>query len=175
MDDICLHQSMVDGFCGAPEGGKALATALSLTTEKQYIFPEKKVTALATAGSREESELVFSRHEPIKDERWVIVEDVCNNFSTTATLVERIEKYGAHCVGIVCFLNRSAQFHGEFTSYHDQADGPTRIPIVSLVQKPLPQYRQDDSAVAEDVKAGNVVWKPKNEWDKLAAAMEAAK
>src|SRR5829696_8646404 len=34
------HIDRIDGFCGAPEGGKALATILSVLGERQYIFPE---------------------------------------------------------------------------------------------------------------------------------------
>lgn len=159
-----------DGYCGAPEGGKALATALALLEYKQYIFPEKKVTAVATPDSREKAELIFSRHEPAEGERWVIVEDVCNNFSTTSDLVSLIEERGARCVGIVCFLNRSDKFSDIYT--WEGRRFALDLPIVSLVKKHIPQYKQDDHAVAADVVARNVVWKPKNEWDRLAAAMK---
>lgn len=162
--------SDIDVYCGAPEGGKALATILSVLDNSQYIFPEKKVTAVATRSSREESDLVFSRHEPLPGERVVIVEDVCNNFSTTEALVDLIEKHEARCVGIVCFLNRSKEFSDQFVSYAS-LDGPLRLPVVSLVRNPFLQYQQSDVGVADDIAAGNVVWKPKNEWYRLAEAM----
>lgn len=162
----------IDGFCGAPEGGKALAAVLAVLAERGYIFPEKKVTATATAGSRERSELSFSRHEPGRGEHWVLVEDVCNNFSTTAALVELVERHGAQVAGIACVFNRSTLFGDRFA--HGSGERALSLPIVSLVRRELPQYRQDDADVAADVLNGNVVWKPKHEWGALAAAMRRA-
>lgn len=159
--------SDVTGFCGAPEGGKALGTTLSVLSGKQYIFPDKKTIALATEHSREKSELIFSRHEPGKGEWWWIVEDVCNNFSTAEELIDKIESYGAHVAGIAGFLNRSP-FIDQL--YLHPRHGLS-LPVVALVRKPMPEYEQDDPEVLEDIRAGNVVWKPKNDWDKLPASM----
>lgn len=162
----------IDGYCGAPEGGKALATGLALLGEGQYIFPEKKVTELATALSREVSELAFIRHQPAEGETWILVEDVCNNFSTTAALAELVERQGARVAGVACVFNRSTIVQDRFV--HDSAEHRLSFPVVSLVRKPLPQYSQDDPHVAADVRRGNVVWKPKHEWPALAGAMQAA-
>jgi orotate phosphoribosyltransferase len=151
------------GFCGAPEGGKALAATLAGLCGKQYIFPEKKVTAVETPNSREESTLVFGRHEPEPGEVWWITEDVCNNFSTTAAGVELIESRGASVGGIICLLNRSL----DVDTMYSPREGHV-LPVVSLVRMPIAQYRQDDPFVAEDIAKGNVVWKPKNEWHRLA-------
>jgi adenine/guanine phosphoribosyltransferase-like PRPP-binding protein len=156
----------VTGFCGAPEGGKALAVMLASCSRTQYIFPEKKIVAIATSVSREISKLVFDRHEPEKGDVWWIAEDVCNNFSTTAQMIELIESFGARVAGVTCFLNRSLDVGLRYTV----PGGNRELPVVPLVRKKIEQYRQDDPAVAEDVQAGNVVWKPKNDWDKLAAA-----
>lgn len=158
------------GFCGAPEGGKALAVMLANFCGNQYIFPEKKVTVAATPSSREISELVFDRHEPEKGDLWWITEDVCNNFSTTKTMVDLIESFGAQVAGIICFLNRSLEVGGEYRP----KDGLV-LPVIMLIRQKIEQYTQDDPAVAEDIRAGNVVWKPKNDWDKLAGTMAAAK
>ena len=156
----------VSGFIGAPEGGKAFAYQLGLEAGKSYIYPEKAVTAAASATAREASEMVFSRHEPEAGERWFIVEDVCNNFSTTAKLVALIEGHGAGVAGILCFLNRSE------TVDETYAPRPGLVlPVVALVRKPFGQFAQDDAAVAEDVARLNVVWSPKKDWPRLAAAM----
>ena len=175
-DRLSNFLEKLTGFCGAPEGGKALACQLAqasgtLAEEhlSQYIFPEKKIIALATPTSREVSELVFDRHEPEAGESWWIVEDVCNNFSTTAKLVALIESYGASVAGILCFLNRSPEINEEFCLRPG-----LKLPVIALVRKKIEQYRQNNPFVAEDVLMGNVVWKPKNEWGKLAAAMEMA-
>ena len=156
-----------DGFCGAPEGGKALAAVLAASLGKGYIFPEKQVTVLKTDSSREKSVLVWGRHEPEPGENWWIVEDVCNNFSTTAELIKLIESRGAKVVGIICFLNRSI---------HVETDYPVKpgclVPVNALVRKKIAEYRQDDPAVAGDIAAKNIVWKPKNEWSRLREAMQ---
>lgn len=154
------------GFCGAPMGGLALASTLATVGQKQYIFPEKRTTALASADGREESSLVFDRHEPQENGRYIIVEDVCNNFSTTADLVALIEKFGAHVVAVLCFLNRSLEHNSEF-----QAREGLVLPIVAYERKRIMQYRQDDPFVAYDIAAGNVCWKPKKkeEWARLMA------
>lgn len=153
------------GFCGAPEGGKAFAYQSALDNRKQYIYPEKKVTAVATATSREVSELVFSRHEPEKGQNWFIVEDVCNNFSTTSLLVALIESFGAKVLGVLCFLNRSGVVEKDYVPRPGLI-----LPVVAVVQAPFKQYAQDDAFVAGDVTKGNVVWSPKREWHRLAGA-----
>ena len=158
------------GFVGAPEGGKAFAYQLALETGRGYIYPEKRVTAAASATGRESSELAFSRHEPEAGERWFIVEDVCNNFSTTAKLVAEVERHGAAVAGLLCFLNRSAAI-GD--SYEPRPGQP--LPVVALVRKPFGQFAQDDAAVAEDMAALNVVWSPKKDWPRLAAAMACSR
>jgi len=156
------------GFCGAPEGGKAFAYQLASDMGKDYIYPEKKVTALADATRREQAELVFSRHEPGRGESWFIVEDVCNNFSTTSSLVALIESFGATVAGVLCFLNRS----GVVQDHYEPRENLI-VPVVAVVQKPFGQYDQADPAVAQDLARGNVVWSPKRDWSRLAGATAA--
>jgi orotate phosphoribosyltransferase len=160
----------VTGFCGAPEGGKALASALALASGTQYIFPDKRVAAVKTATSREISELAFDRHEPQSGEVWWIVEDVCHNFGTTSAMVSEIERFGAAVEGVLCFLNRSMTVDEEYLVRPGLA-----LPVVALVRKAIPEYRQDDPAVLADITANNVVWKPKLEWGRLAFAVRHAR
>ena len=149
-------------FAALPKGGKALAVAMATISGKGYLFPEKKTIALKTENSREVTEVVFDRHSLQCGEVWWIVEDVCNNFSTTERLINLIAAEGkARVGGIVCFLNRSLAVDENF-------DG---LPVISLVRKPIDEYRQDDPAVRDDIARGNVVWKPKGEWHKLEEAM----
>ena len=162
----------VDGYCGAPEGGKALATALSVTSAIQYIYPEKKITALATPTSREKSEMAFSRHKPVEGGNYALVEDVLNNFSTTEEVVRLLEDSGARCSMILGFLNRSTDSRSHF-DYDSPRFGRQSIPVVSLVTKSIAQYRQDDPYVIEDVDSGNLIRKPKPVWHELEAAMAA--
>lgn len=164
-----IDPTSVTGFCGAPEGGKAFAYQLALDAGRSYIYPEKTITAAASATSREASGLVFGRHEPEPGQSWFIVEDVCNNFSTTAKLVALIESHGASVAGILCFLNRSATIDASFEPRPGLA-----LPVVAVVRKPFEQYAQHDPAVADDIARLNVVWSPKKEWPRLAAAMDGA-
>lgn len=165
MDDI-------DAFCGIPEGGKALAYDLAALCNRRHIFAEKEVLAVKTETSREKSRIVFKRHQPRHGDRIVIVEDVCNNFDATDQLIAEAEKAGATVVVIVCFLNRSLKYDSEYPVMRGGAVARV-IPIVSVVRKPIQEYKQDDPAVAEEITKGNVAWKPKDEWGRLMAAMDA--
>lgn len=155
------------GFCGAPEGGKAFAYQLAADHRKQYIYPEKTTVAAASATSRETTDLAFSRHEPAGGESWFIVEDVCNNFSTTSSLVALIESFGATVAGVLCFLNRSDVVRTEYVP----RDGLV-LPVVAVVWKPFKQFPQGDAFVAEDLARGNVVWSPKRDWHRLSDAVQ---
>lgn len=152
----------IDVFCGAPIGGYAFSLMLGLTYDRRVIKAEKKVIAPATDKEREKSILVFGRHEVKKGERVAIVEDVCNNFDTTDQLIDLIEKAGGKVVAIECLLDRSLTVNDWYVSKRN-----TAVPVFSLVRMPIPEYKQDDPAVADDIAAGNVIWKPKDEWDLL--------
>lgn len=164
IDDVVL--------CGAPLGGYSLADALAFTLDVDVIKAEKKVTAVKTATSREASEVVFARHSIEKGRSYIIVEDVCNNFSTTANLIKLIMSLGGKVVGIVCFLNRSLTVDNEYLLSLGGQDEVLRIPVISLVRKPIDEWKQNDPAVSLDVAQRNVVWKPKDEWPRLKKAMQ---
>jgi len=153
-------------FCGAPLGGMAFAYQLALLTQCRYVFAEKKVTKAATGSEREESKLVWGRHEITIGDDVVIVEDVNNNFSTTEDLIALIKKAGGRVLAIASLLNRSLTVDDVY-----QSPSGGSIPVLSLVRKPIDQYVQDSPAVQADIQAGNVVWKPKADWERLTAAM----
>lgn len=150
----------VDQLIAAPMGGILLAGFTAYVMKMRVGFLETKVTALATETAREESKLVLARHEIIAGDPVVLVEDVCNNFSTIGKAKAVIEAAGGRLVGIACFLNRSAQKEWE------------GLPVISLVDQPTEQYRQEDEAVRAEIEAGNVVWKPKADWPRLMEAMK---
>ena len=80
-------------FCGAPEGGKAIAVLLAMFFKARYIFPEKKAVKVAGEGSREVTKLVWGRHRPRSLDNVVIVEDLLNNFSTTEEIKKITKEY----------------------------------------------------------------------------------
>ncbi len=156
----------VDWVLGAPMGGIALACTLSHHLGCKFLYAEKKVTKAASRGEREESVLALVRHEIPAESNGFVTEDVVNNYSTTQSMIDLIEDgCDAHCSGITCGLNRSNQ-----TEYRPRQEG--NRPVIAALHIPTPQYRQDDDAVAGDIAAGNVAWKPKAEWAKLMRAME---
>jgi len=157
------HDAEIDYVLGAPMGGIVIGSNLARVLDCRFVFAEKKVTKIATAERREESVLILKRHEIMPGTNVLITEDVCNNFSTTEELISLVEKAGAMVIGITCELNRST----EEMFYN--------LPVVALMHIPTEQYRQDDEEVTEDIQKGNVVWDPKKEWDRLQAAIEAAK
>jgi orotate phosphoribosyltransferase/orotidine-5'-phosphate decarboxylase len=150
-----------DVLLGMPMGGIVFATSVSQDLGCRLAFAEKKVTALAddASGRKEESKLVADRHSIDVGDVVVVFEDVCNNFSTTKKAVELIESKGAIFGGIACIVNRSDKTEWEGK------------PVISLIHKPSPQFRQDDREVADLVAAKSVAWKPKHEWPRLKAAM----
>lgn len=166
--------------CGAPIGGYDLARAMGFVFDADVIKAEKKVIVAGSASSKEESQIVFSRHNVEEGDEVVVVEDVANNFSTTHQLVGNIILRKARVAAILCFLNRSLTIDsvyrpGKFVLRSGQSVDASdlELPVVSLVRLPINEWRQDDPAVAEDVARGNVVWNAKGEWDRLKQAMHA--
>jgi len=147
---------------GMPMGGILLATELGRILGCRTIFAEKKIIALAdpAKGLKEVSELIIERHEIRPNDNAFIVEDVCNNFSTTQKAFALIAGRRAKFIGINCAVNRSDK--EEWSGY----------PVISAIFKPSKQYRQDDPIVASLIAEGEIVWKPKQEWSVLKAAME---
>jgi adenine/guanine phosphoribosyltransferase-like PRPP-binding protein len=156
----------IDLVLGMPMGGIALSFAAADKLSCSFAFAEKKVTTVATADAREQSELVIDRHKIPEGSLVAIGEDVCNNFSTSGKAIELVESFGAKVIMIVCAINRSQDESGHAIKRF--AD----IPVISALEIPTQQYRQDDSYVAADIARDNVVWKPKNKWDDLMAAMK---
>lgn len=161
-DKLLFALGEVDVFCGAPIGGYAISLILGLSCDRRVIKAEKKAVAPATNKEREKTVLVFGRHEVQHGERAVIVEDVCNNFATTDQLIELIEKAGGKVAAIACLLNRSLTINDWYISKRNSG-----IPVISLVRMPINEYKQSHPIVVKDIAAGNVVWDPKKEWDRL--------
>ena len=182
--EMTIGLANVDVFCGAPLGGYGLAYALGLCCGINVIKAEKKVTVAGSGSVKEESKVIFNRHKVRKGQRVVIVEDICNNFSTTAKLIKLIEDAGGIVVAIVCFLNRSLIVDSSFSIPKEAATGTgsfatctNLIPVISLVRRPIMEYKQEDPEVAGDVARDHVVWTPKKdeEWARLMLEMDAHK
>jgi orotidine-5'-phosphate decarboxylase/adenine/guanine phosphoribosyltransferase-like PRPP-binding protein len=153
-----------DVVVGAPMGGILLAGDVARYLDCRSIFAEKKVIEPARPqdGVKEKSELIIDRHEIRQNDAVVIVEDVCNNFSTTEKLKNLIEGMGGKLAAIVCAFNRSGKHEWE------------GIPVFTSCFIPTQQFKQDDVQIADLMRLDKIVWKPKAEWSKLESAMEEA-
>lgn len=151
-----------DRLIAAPMGGIIFAASTANFLETRVSFFEKKVNKLADMenNTREESELVYKRHNLEAGEKVIIFEDLCNNFSTTEKMIETLKGMGAEVVAIACIFNRSDK---------DELMG---IPVVPVMHIPIPEYKQDDPEVKTMLESGNIVLSPKKEWSRLKEAMK---
>ena len=148
-----------DLIVGAPWAGIKFSQEVARQLGCRHIFAEKKG-----------EEIILGRYEgEIHPNDYVLIgEELVNNLSTTWKLMRLIESVRARVIGIACAVNRS---HPLKTEYWDA--GPSgHIPVVSVIERETPQYRQDDPVVAEAISSGNFVPKPKYGWAKLKEAME---
>lgn len=144
---------------GAPWAGVKFSQEVAQRFGCRHIFAEKG-----------EGRLFLGRYEGAiqANDAVVIGEELVNNLSTTEELCRIVESAGARIVGIISAINRSSPFRNEFLF------NGSRIPILAVIERETPQYRQDDPVVVASVADGNVVWKPKYEWSKLRNAMDEA-
>ncbi len=157
-----------DSFFGAPMGGVLFAAELAAQMNRPTGYFDKKVIAVATETSREKSKLFFGRHEVEPGEKVILVEDVCNNFSTTGEAYRLIQQQSAELIAVVCMFNRSNK---NVLGPEELGQDATPIPVLSVAWRDTPQYRQDDPAVADEIARGHVIWKAKEQWDKLMEFM----
>lgn len=156
-------------FCAAPKGGNALASTLAEwapDNDSRYVFPEKIKLESGVEGERL-TRFVFDRHRIDPGDRVIIVDDVCNRFSTMLALTREIENAGGTVEGAACFLNRSMTVKARF-----QAEGLS-IPVIALWNEPMPHYRQDDPQVRDDLVT--LERNPKAVMDELVDIMREAK
>ena len=160
--EIQTNYKDCDVLIGAPMGGILLAGAVGQYLDCRTIFAEKKVIALADSakGIKEESIQIIDRHEIKPGDKVVVMEDVCNNFSTAKKLQELIESHGGELIGIACAINRSGESVWN------------NILIHAAITLDAKQYQQTDPEIIELVNSKKVIWKPKFQWQELKDAME---
>jgi adenine/guanine phosphoribosyltransferase-like PRPP-binding protein len=145
-----LFPSMI---VGAPWAGVKFSQEVARLLGCRHIFAEKKGDDLILGRYEDEIPLGASV---------LIGEELVNNASTTDKLISLIEGVGGRVIGIFCAINRSYPFADSFTT----ADGRI-LPIMGVVEKSTPQYKQDNSLVSAAIAEGRVVWKPKYGWTEL--------
>lgn len=150
---------------GAPMAGIKFSAALAEELGARHIFAEKKTLKAGMPGERDEEELRMLRYDIHPGDEVFIGEELVNNFSTTKDLVAIIEEAGGIYMGITCVINRSWPEATEFMGK----------PIYSVLHVPTEQYRQDNPLIVAALEGGfPIIGKPKHEWPRLRAAMDAA-
>ncbi|MFA5753876.1 MAG: orotidine-5'-phosphate decarboxylase [Patescibacteria group bacterium] len=150
-----------DVVIGAPMGGVRLAGDVGRHLGCRAIFAEKKFLPMAEGDKgKAKSTLVLGRHVINPGDRVVIVEDVCNNFSTSLELANLIKSQGGQPVAIVCAFNRSGLSAWEC------------LPVINSWFIPTEQFRQDDPKVAGLIADQKIFWTAKDHWPQLLAVMD---
>ena len=151
-------------LCGIPTGGKILTEEMKF----RNLHPsENHLSLLEETRGRREKQFVFTPGSrlPEAGDEIVVVEDVCNTFSSTIKAIKLVEGCGARVTMVSCFLNRSSP-----TREVIEVDG-REIPVRALWTEPMPVYRQDDPRVRGLIKIGGIVGNPKAKWGRLVRIM----
>jgi orotate phosphoribosyltransferase len=152
-------------IAGPQMGGIGIGNFLAAELGTRFAIIEKKVTKAAAIGEREETKMGFFRHRILPGDKIIISEDVSFNFSTIGKSVAAIKEKGGIPVAVTDILNRSSKVADIYSE-----DG-VMLKVIALLAFPIPEFRQDDEAVKADILAGNIIWKPKDNWNPLAEAM----
>jgi len=155
-----------DVIAGVPTGGNYWGEAVAKELQIDYAHVSKiKIRETdQIKGQREDFSFDLSRHELKPGDKVIIVEDLCNTFSSTKKVREAISRAGGEVIAIACAFNRSTDYQDGY--WQD-------LPIIAIDQEAILKYQQDDDRVADLVKARKIVLKPKNNWEILKKAMNA--
>jgi len=163
---IVLSRQLPEFQCvvGVPDGGLIVGQNTALVLEKHYAGLQKKVVEVGTPTTKEKTELVFARHGIDAGMRVVLCEDLINNFSTTDKAIQVVEKAGGEVVGLIALINRSWPARNDYNG----------LPAVVLLERPTPQFKQEDPEVVEHLKAVGFLPDVKPSWTVVAEAMAKA-
>jgi orotate phosphoribosyltransferase len=158
----------LDALCGLLAGLR-FSQEVARLIACRHISAEKKTVSLEENRQRPNEELILGRYEVEAGDRVLIGEELVNNISSAGKIVRLVEEAGGEVAGIMCAINRSFPFRNTYVP----EEGRPPIPIVSVIERETPQYRQDDPEAVALVAAGNIIWKPKVEhWPRLQKVME---
>ncbi len=169
-----IDQKLLDSFetiCGIPQGGRTFGQELARITGKRFVYADKKPKPTESGKKQEYTwDLLQFDFEP--GERVAIAEDVYNNFQNTDNTLTQIAVTGVDVVLLVGALNRSPVHDTFYIPKEGPLSGHT-LPVVTSIREVYPEYEQDDPAVIDDMKRGNIEWEVKKNWAHLCASMES--
>lgn len=149
-----------DTICGIPHGGRTFGQALATVMRKRFVYADRKPKPVEP-GKKQEYTWDLSQFTFEAGERVAVAEDVFNNFQNTDHTLACISETGARVVALVGALNRSPVHERMYN----------QLPVITGIRQAFPEYTQDDPAVIEDVKKGNVEFEVKRHWKTLVACM----
>lgn len=149
----------IDCLVGVPSGGTKISQEVGRILGIPGISLEKKVTSLKTKTDKEKLDLVFRRNTGVvkSGDKVLLFEDLCNNFSTTEKAVKSVQDVGGLVVGVACIVNRSLNFSNTWKN----------LSIISGVNIPSGQFKQEDDEVSHLIKNGFLITDPKANWEAL--------
>ena len=160
---------------GIPDGGRTLGQMLAYNSGLRFVYPTKvaKIAQVEGGPKKDEYDLVFTRSTLSAADKVLVCDDVHNNFKNIRITLDAIWATGAGIAGLCSGLNRSVKYDDVY-QYEQEGTSPLNVAIFTAIRKPLPEYRQDDLAVAADMAAGNIEWHAKKNWARLKKAMDDA-
>lgn len=154
-----------DTVCGIPQGGRTFGQMLALVAGKRFAYADKKPKP-TEAGRKQEYTWDLSQFEFEAGECVAVAEDIYNNFQNTDNTLAEIAASGADIALLVGALNRSPVYDTIYTPKRGPFVG-RNLKVITSIREAYPEYEQDDPAVADDVKVGNVEFEVKKNWAKL--------
>jgi orotate phosphoribosyltransferase len=166
--DQGLHNAL-DTVCGIPHGGRTFGQMLAYVAGKKFAYADKKPKP-TEAGKKQEYTWDLSQFAFEPGERVALAEDVFNNFQNTSHTLAQIAQTGATVTLLVGALNRSSVYQTVYLPTSSPFAG-VELPVIASIREAYPEYTQDDPAVLEDIRAGNLELEVKKNWAKLQALM----
>lgn len=152
---------------GMPMAGIRFGDKVASILRCRSIYAEKKVISAGSDGQRPKEEIKLVRYEILPGDRVVIAEELVNNRTSTAQVIADVERAGGRVIAVIAAINRSYPFVNGITDSVGR-----KIPIIAVIDRETPQYRQEHPLVREAVAQGNIVWQPKKgDWPRLRQAM----
>jgi orotate phosphoribosyltransferase len=163
---VVLSRQLPEFQCivGVPDGGLIVAQNTAYALEKHYAGLQKKVVEVGTPTTKEKTKLVFARHGIDAGMRVVLCEDLINNFSTTDKAIQVVQAAGGEVVGLIALINRSWPARNDYNG----------LPAVVLLERPTPQFKQEDPDVVKHLEAVNFLPDVKPSWAVVEKAMTDA-
>jgi adenine/guanine phosphoribosyltransferase-like PRPP-binding protein len=161
--DLLDRDTKVDFFLGIPSGGYVLAQALGENFKQARV-----IQAIMKDGELEYIPQIK------KGDQGIVVVDTANSCKTAEKAAAAAEKQGASIMALACVCTR---FIAELYEVRHGTRitlvtlGQRNIPLITLAQKYIPHFKQEDRLVA----GAKIIYDPEERWLELMELMAQAK